>query len=928
MTTAGRYYFAREGTPHLEVRHFFGSRDWHDTNNGLVVTLGEQLEAERTWDNGTPPGLLPLNRPTATGDCLSEGSLAATALHPADIINGFNRFCFEPCTSRDEPGQVALATDDCSIQKFYAYIIDRMYADDAAAIGLAFYRLLGPRVTVKFHAAVGLMPAVTTAIGPNLCIIVIDGTRTFQQLALQGMTSLTRPTNIGTYGTVPLWYAASVYVHSIAIADGQLPGTPVILAGHSYGGATALNLAARYRFWNPTRIIRYLTYGCPKTGDQRLHDLVARCQGVNLCNDNDLVTVFPPDRVTLWPVLVALSVPAIAAWADWVRPPNQVAQAADGSLDAANLPITDFDTLATITTQIILGDPIAAIGGHPISEYLARISLRCPVDNWPYTDPCAPNLLLPNGGLGLAGRANAIAVWPPTEPDFCVGYPNQYCVGPFTGITPGTRPCVPYLDVPVPLFRPLADFCHWEHANYSDMENSIGVEDELGLTLDMDPSGEIRLRIGWIGGLLAVYGINDPLMTWDTVSPITLDRLTDETDPDGFCHWPATVKLYACDMIPVLVGEDSGTADVSPAGGGPHDFCNTATTITFLGNGFTPTGNTVVLSSGTANAHSLGESQMLLTLTSAPDPGPLTVIVTNANGVSDEVPIGNVFDCMAPTVTFNDEDLCDDATTVTINGTHIDTTLGNNTVTLNGGAFTDFTLASCTSTSITLTLTGEPPLGALVAEIETVGGGTSGDPVQVATVIACTPGDWLDTFTDPDGTEIEDHMPDESPGGAGYTLLDGELTIIDDKLEATLLGASSSAFAVFPAGKTSYELSIDVTFNSAVDGDSFFFGLRATSGGVGIVVNVGLNAGVWQLFIDDGTSSDGPETVVVVDGTPNTLVVTDDGTDVVATVNGVSVNISSSVSLGTDIQFGLTSVGVGPGGSLAHTLDDLSVTDL
>jgi len=246
--TRGRYYFARPATPHAPGPHFLGSRDWHDKNNGLDVPLGESMTAERKWDAGLPPPLLPNNQTIGAGECLSDGASLAAAIDPAtQVNNGFNALCFEPCTVRDSEIQAGTDFAGCQTQKFYAKVIDRMYNDDGAAVATLFYQLLGPSAQVTFRTPAGLMPAVTTVVTPTVGIIVLDGTRDFQQLALQALTSIVTPTNFGVVGTVPLWWNASSYINTLAQADGITATMPVMIVGHSYGGAVALTLAARYR---------------------------------------------------------------------------------------------------------------------------------------------------------------------------------------------------------------------------------------------------------------------------------------------------------------------------------------------------------------------------------------------------------------------------------------------------------------------------------------------------------------------------------------------------------------------------------------------------------------------------------------------------------------------------------------------------------
>jgi pimeloyl-ACP methyl ester carboxylesterase len=287
------------------------------------------------------------------------------------------------------------------MQRFYAKVIEWIGDDEQLLIADAFFSQFGPEVVVTVHPAEGLMPGVVTVIHAEWSIAICDGTRTPQQLALQGFTAMSAPTNYGAFGTVPLWYAASSWINGHLDADGMVAGTPILLVGHSYGGAAMMVLAARYRHADAARDIRFITFGAPKPGDARLEALLALCSGLTIANDGDIVTVFPPDYLTLLPVMLALGAPWMVVYADYVRPPYQSMQDRFGTLHPTTFPLLDTLTLTLMVTNVLASLPQEPIFEHRITEYSRRIARRCPDAEWPVSEDTIDILDTTIGDVGL-----------------------------------------------------------------------------------------------------------------------------------------------------------------------------------------------------------------------------------------------------------------------------------------------------------------------------------------------------------------------------------------------------------------------------------------------------------------------------------------------------------------------------------------------
>jgi stress response protein SCP2 len=190
-----------------------------------------------------------------------------------------------------------------------------------------------------------------------------------------------------------------------------------------------------------------------------------------------------------------------------------------------------------------------------------------------------------------------------------------------------------------------------------------------------------------------------------------------------------------------------------------------ATTLTIAGTGFDTVGsNTVTFNNGAVgNVTSATATQLVVNLTTPPTTiGSLTAVVTSFGGTSGiAVQVANII--AAPTVTLNTNSLAINATTLTIAGTGFDT-VGSNTVTLSSGTGT---VTSATATQLIVTFNTAPSLGNLTAVVTSFEG-TSGNPVQVATILNAAntpvfgaPTSTADGFT----VQISNYDPNFTYGG-------------------------------------------------------------------------------------------------------------------------------------------------------------------
>lgn len=382
---SGRYYFAEEGIPFYPRVTRLTSRNWYDKNALIGQSLGEDIAEKQKWDNGGMPALNPEIRSVGTTTCIQYGEEPGQAVPASSLVNGFVGDCFVPLPVPPDPWPAMSDYRSCSIQVAYARIIDWLYDSRHADIANVLSHLLGTSYTLNHFPGTPTLPDAYTAVSATASFIWVDGTATFQQAALQAAVGLAPPQNQGILSTLPIWYAQATYLNSLLGIAAANPTGPIFLCGHSMGGAAALLLAARYRAARPERVIRYLTYGCPKPGDERVVDILATCQGICLVNENDIVPTVPPNLELVSALVLLLGAPELFSWPTWQSAPNQVLMDSGGSQVFDANPTLDFDTALAFAIDVLGSLPYPSVSQHVIEEYYKRSLLRCLTAEWPLT---------------------------------------------------------------------------------------------------------------------------------------------------------------------------------------------------------------------------------------------------------------------------------------------------------------------------------------------------------------------------------------------------------------------------------------------------------------------------------------------------------------------------------------------------------------
>lgn len=381
----GRYYFSPPGTPFYAGIHLLGSRVWDDNYTagrgndppGLPPILGESRTAPHRWDSGALPVAVPRPVPLGSLDCVAAGDVSADKVLPADQIEGFPAGCFKV---PDPNPDMVFGFDiwSCPTQAFWCQIIAWMYGGQIEeSLGACQVRFQNAQVYAYPSSA--LYPPFLLVVHADYCCVAAAGSETLSQVLTQAIQLIQGPQDYGSFATGNLWYSFGQYLLSQLGVQGVTDGRPLMLAGHSYGGAAAMVAAAAAQLGMPTRYIRYLTFGSPKPGDERLSALLRKqFNGLSLVVDGDIVAAMLPSYELLAVLSSLLPGGPYTAWTTWAYPPESALLV--GAKLRKNVYQT-FDSLQLATWLIAAAatGQLPTVPQHRISAYVAAIALRCKV---------------------------------------------------------------------------------------------------------------------------------------------------------------------------------------------------------------------------------------------------------------------------------------------------------------------------------------------------------------------------------------------------------------------------------------------------------------------------------------------------------------------------------------------------------------------
>ena len=315
--------------------------------------LGEVRTGADVWDNGALPEQVPLPVIVGTADCIANGEQFKESLPFEQTINGWPKGCFLNVPVDSSNKYFLARIKSCRTQVFYARLIQAMYADDDATIVAIIRAQLGAAPIIEITDATDLFPAIVCIVGPDYAACVTDGTRNFQQLALQAAYGLVGPLNFGAFGTQPLWYAASQRSLDALSDAGCNFSSEVTFAGHSYGAVVAELAAVRIKIGTPGSRRNVITFGMPKPGNQALEYAAAKLRRINIIGDTDPIPILPPNQILTVPLWEVIGATVLAGWNAWIQPIAQAVIDSDGNMTIGRGFRPDTDYLEAIVDALL-----------------------------------------------------------------------------------------------------------------------------------------------------------------------------------------------------------------------------------------------------------------------------------------------------------------------------------------------------------------------------------------------------------------------------------------------------------------------------------------------------------------------------------------------------------------------------------------------
>lgn len=292
-----------------------------------------------------------------------------------DFREGFPQLCYVPEIAPKPPLPFWPDVYDRSHGRSLANVIGLLYTDPVIAEA-ALTSFLGSGWTYTVDPTTAVLGSGTIiARAPQGTVAVVSGTTTFEQLALQAMYAGAGAVSVGPFKANFLHYQAANILSNKLAAAGVGAAEPIVLVGHSLGGAMCLILAGLYLAFNTNRQVELLTFGCPRVGNRQLRDILEARRQCNYANVGDPVPGLPPIGIELLPLLTISPALFLLQWGAFSTNGGQRMLYADGRIVESSESVLGVTRLFQLAALAIAGSPFPFDADHDVTEYAARLGL-------------------------------------------------------------------------------------------------------------------------------------------------------------------------------------------------------------------------------------------------------------------------------------------------------------------------------------------------------------------------------------------------------------------------------------------------------------------------------------------------------------------------------------------------------------------------
>lgn len=390
-TRDGFYYFSPDATPFFPGWHNLGARDWVSAERPLWSDppLGE-YSGPTKWYRGDPPAVLPLPVLVGEFDCVKNGETPGKAIQThksARCTDMLPRACYLDAEILAQKTKA----DNC----LWAFVCLLTIADaygSTTAAGDRMRSYFGLDATiVPFEFAGALSPAGIIIIVNEVCIVCITGTTILEQGVAQALAFGFGPQFFGDYDASPVYEAAaSLVLTQMAAVAGVAACTRFVCTGHSYGGATAIVLAAKLKLVDANRQVEIITFGAPKAGGRLLRAVTRPLKQLHYVHELDPVPYLPPNGVDFFHVISLITAGLRGEWGLYVRPAYVFQITNAGTLDLQEAEDIPNDAVTAIALAINAHADVPSFNSHNANTYAMALAKACscvapPVNNYRVT---------------------------------------------------------------------------------------------------------------------------------------------------------------------------------------------------------------------------------------------------------------------------------------------------------------------------------------------------------------------------------------------------------------------------------------------------------------------------------------------------------------------------------------------------------------